>query len=731
MPRRRAAFLVLAFCAVLCNALIRGDNIDDALKMRRPKSNVLRDAPAGAPPSLFLDPVFLRIVDDDFIELAAGNPGHMTKLRLNFSLDEILIYEPLSQRSQTFDIVTGSDGSSNGSEIFYLERYKLRLRFRFAQNGESVHSALYHTTPHAGVVGLGAASPLWTHWDRYTLTGDLLILGGYDAHLPPLSAALPLDQPVDARISYLRLQDAGGSDARASATLHGALRDAHAIEATFSRGLDLEARGAWRWSQARRVQMRFTLADPDARLLPDVARAPYFVAALERGGATVASLLVGDALHRLATPAGFGYYAMQRDAAPGDTLQLGAVALRRFTLHVDAVRRTVRLAAPFAGTVGARLALARESEARGAACDEPLAAALDVNLVGMFALLAAALAWLLVGADAAPAAQLDASVSASQVGNAKQVRVGSICAHSGAFHLDAAKQVCASAQNSTLTASYGVCAKQVGSGARSIDLADAYCCAATQVCTNLRRAPPSDAYRSRASQIGADAQDAKSGAAPADGAKRAAQAADAQAADRLLALLQVYVYVVAPLLFCVNVAALDAAPLVEHYARASAPLVLGLLGAAVAGALVLGAAGAVFGAPAETRRGALVLAASATLWLVALPRHADGGGAGAFMMFLVGAAAACGAATDFLAAATRRWRERAAGAGGAGWLVADAALVVATSAIVVRLDAYPLVRGHAGAGGIDAAVPTLFLWTVFVLAPAFAFHLAYEMRRLR
>lgn len=666
--------IILWFQGFICNALIRGDTIDNGLKDARSVGNLPRDASSYSGRDVFLGPVFLRIVDDDFVEVAAGNPGHMTKLRLDFSRGDVLIYEALSQRSQTFDIETGADGSSTGSEIFYLERYKLRLPFRFTQNVESPHSPLYHTTAHAGVLGLGASSPLWRHWNCYTVAGNLLILGAYDAHLPPLGPAFPLDTPVDAQLTHLRTLD--GADSPATA-LHDALRGAFDLETVVAHGGDLEPRGAWRWAPQEHARLRLTLSDADALLPPGLARSPCVVLTLTAPpadttvlrDATLANtstqaVLVVDTVHRLVTAAGFSYYALRRDAAPGDVLQLGAVALRRFTLHVDAVRRTVRLAPSFWGATGgaARLAVAREREACADAGNEPQSAALDLNLVGMFALLAAALAWLLVGADAHGGA---AGTAAAATGTAGTSAIGAGYSETDAIRAGYADPCANGADCADLDVIGAECAGTVASGAGT---------------------------------AGASSQ-------------------------RLLVLLQLYVLVLAPLLFAVNVFALDVAPLVEQYARASGPLVLALLGGALVFALVLSAAGAALGAPAETRRGALVLAASATLWLVALPRHDDGGGAGAFMMFLVGAAAACGAAMDLLAAATRCWR----GASAPGWLLVDAIVAGATSAIVVRLDAYVLMHGR---GGADVLVPTLFLWAAFVLAPAFAFHLAYEMRAL-
>ena len=107
--RLAPALLFVLALASGANAILRGfESSTSASRSFTPPESSAEPLP---PP--FLAPVTLRLVDGDFVDLPSGNPAKVTRLRLDFASDALVLYEPLAQRSQTFALFDdGADGIS-------------------------------------------------------------------------------------------------------------------------------------------------------------------------------------------------------------------------------------------------------------------------------------------------------------------------------------------------------------------------------------------------------------------------------------------------------------------------------------------------------------------------------------------------------------------------------------------------------------------------------------------
>jgi hypothetical protein len=66
---------------------------------------------------------------------------------------------------------------NTGTEIFYFDKYRLRLPFEYAP---PLNDDVDMPHAYAATLGLGAKSPLWRYWDNMTVSADHITLGKYD-----------------------------------------------------------------------------------------------------------------------------------------------------------------------------------------------------------------------------------------------------------------------------------------------------------------------------------------------------------------------------------------------------------------------------------------------------------------------------------------------------------------------------------------------------------------------
>lgn len=128
-----------------------------------------------------------------YIQVKVGKPGRVLTLRLRWDKNQIFLYDSPYTYSNTF--------GDAGSDVFYLspDIPPLRLPVVYAQEPSQLlstympfYNGLRQDTSggvaYSGVIGLGPASPVWTHWKNFTVSKYTLVLGAYD----------PLDTLADA-----------------------------------------------------------------------------------------------------------------------------------------------------------------------------------------------------------------------------------------------------------------------------------------------------------------------------------------------------------------------------------------------------------------------------------------------------------------------------------------------------------------------------------------------------
>lgn len=126
-----------------------------------------------------LKPVRLEILDQNFVRLLVGNPPRHHLFYVDLSSSEIVLHD------QGFELHSHSielPVPSRGSELFYFDAYTLRLPFVYAAPSIGHTVRLVSSFSASGSLGLGAWSPLWLHWDNFSLSQQSLLLGGYDIY---------------------------------------------------------------------------------------------------------------------------------------------------------------------------------------------------------------------------------------------------------------------------------------------------------------------------------------------------------------------------------------------------------------------------------------------------------------------------------------------------------------------------------------------------------------------
>lgn len=689
-------------------------------------------------PTPFLESVRFRVIDGDFIEIASGNPGHITKLRLDMSVDGILLYESLAQRSQTFFVDTAN---GDGSEIFYFEHYKLRLPVRFVSGSvESAHSVLSHTAAHAGVLGLGRASPLWRHWGAFTLSADTLVLGGHSDNMPALrGAALPIHSAAPCLVSTL--EKPSNSDS-------GALvRRIVLAQVNFSLS-DFETLlpDPYFLAPASLVLLCGCNIDDDASLRENASSSELEVAfnrcviGGDRARPAPIVLHLDEALHMVVTPGGFPYRALQRLPTTSEPLQfrIGSAVLRQFTFHVNWHRCLG------AGSGGGNVSVASNStDASTSYSDDSLADMAEMRALG--ARWSDETAEIALGLSQWDA---DANTSGDRMSafNSYGIRVGLLLL---AESLDLGVRV-----------HYRASGEVSEAWGDSLDLGLDFnlVCATLLMLGTFSWLLLSVDETARHSLVAR--RNANANATPD------ADAARASHRDALVstALLQFYVHTVALVAAATNIFALATRRVVAHYTHMDMRVPLAVCAVFVGVGALVGIPSAlasvakhtgggsrgdvngnsnsnslsarrkrgrvVFRAPPfSAQRSAFVVAAMAAFWLAVVSRHNDGGGAGALLLYASGAVASCGLlvalfvmSTEVLARARARARPF--------WTVLDVILTLAFGA-AVWWSAYVTVGLDASKHRLDAIFAASLLWCTTVLAPASALYVVASMRAMR
>jgi len=119
-----------------------------------------------------LEPVKLPLAGNT-VTLLVGNPGAKLVFYVNFTHPGVVFHRSLAAISQT--VHTRYD--STGTEIFYIDKYRLRLPFEYAP---PLNDDIDMPYAYAATLGLGAKSPMWRYWDNMTVSADHLTLGMYD-----------------------------------------------------------------------------------------------------------------------------------------------------------------------------------------------------------------------------------------------------------------------------------------------------------------------------------------------------------------------------------------------------------------------------------------------------------------------------------------------------------------------------------------------------------------------
>lgn len=125
-------------------------------------------------PSLLMPPVALSIVKTQYVHLCVGEPCRWLKFKIDRSSHEILIHPGArSSESATF---WESANTDRASDYFYFGKLRLRLPVREAP--ATLMGFADEWIPD-GTLGLGYRSPLWLHWQNFTIGSRRLYLGSY------------------------------------------------------------------------------------------------------------------------------------------------------------------------------------------------------------------------------------------------------------------------------------------------------------------------------------------------------------------------------------------------------------------------------------------------------------------------------------------------------------------------------------------------------------------------
>ena len=136
-----------------------------------------------------LKSVRLEVLDQNFVRLLVGNPPRHHLFYVDLTSSDIALHDQSFElHSHSIELPTGA---GRGSELFYLDAYTLRLPFAYAAPSIGHTVRLVSSFSASGTLGLGPWSPLWMHWDNFSLSQQNLLLGGYDIYNQLDSAERP------------------------------------------------------------------------------------------------------------------------------------------------------------------------------------------------------------------------------------------------------------------------------------------------------------------------------------------------------------------------------------------------------------------------------------------------------------------------------------------------------------------------------------------------------------
>jgi len=193
--------------------------------------------------ALFLRETRLQLYNNEYVYVVMGNPGRFVKLLVTFSADVSLLYaKPRTSTHHMFD-------EYEGNEIFYFDRYKLRLPFVLENSAKQKRfSSVFETTfsesssayylenifsvndnnekRYDGQLALGPHSTIWKYWQNVTITADGIVFGTLDTF--SFGAQKAAKAPI-----VFRNPDLGRNDVSYSSKWHRVPRGAPVVYVTI------------------------------------------------------------------------------------------------------------------------------------------------------------------------------------------------------------------------------------------------------------------------------------------------------------------------------------------------------------------------------------------------------------------------------------------------------------------------------------------------------------------
>lgn len=124
-----------------------------------------------------LDPIKLPL-EQNTVTVLVGNPGAKLVFYVDYVHPSIVLHRDLSTSSQTVHEYFATSGAEiGGTEIFYLDKYRLRLPFEY---GAPLRSDVDMPARYDGTLGLGPRSVVWRYWDNMTVSAEHICFGKYD-----------------------------------------------------------------------------------------------------------------------------------------------------------------------------------------------------------------------------------------------------------------------------------------------------------------------------------------------------------------------------------------------------------------------------------------------------------------------------------------------------------------------------------------------------------------------
>jgi len=113
------------------------------------------------------------IYHEKYVDIVIGNPGHVTRLEIDFScVDTIVLFAIPEDTSKTWS-------EYPATVIAYFGPVLLRLSFRIDPSKKDTRS--YY--PYEGYLCFGPHSDLWDYWSKITISPFRLVLGEFDKTL--------------------------------------------------------------------------------------------------------------------------------------------------------------------------------------------------------------------------------------------------------------------------------------------------------------------------------------------------------------------------------------------------------------------------------------------------------------------------------------------------------------------------------------------------------------------